>query len=68
MAAWNPTRAALYVFNKSSYLMPGSSHDGGEDSPWCVVAGEASFAHAGAIVHNKSGYFVVAHDGGYKRK
>ena len=42
--------------------MTGSADDGGEHSPGGIVTGEAGFAHAGAIVHNKSGNFVVTHD------
>lgn len=44
-----------------SYLMTGSTDDGGEHCPGGIVSGESSFAHAGAIVHNQSSNFVVAH-------
>merc|ERR1711974_318731 len=42
-------------------LMSGASDDGGEDSPGGIVSGESGLAHTGAIVHNKSGNFVVTH-------
>lgn len=41
--------------------MSWSADDGGEDGSWGIVSGEAGFAHAGAIIHNKSGNFVVTH-------
>ena len=41
--------------------MAGAAHDGGEDGPGRVVAGESSLAHAGAIVNNQSSNFVVTH-------
>merc|ERR1712229_41537 len=41
-------------------LMSGASNDGWEDSPWGVITGETSLAHAGAIVNNqRSGIFVT---------
>ena len=43
--------------------MPGASNDGGEDSPGGVITGKASFAHARAIVDNKSGNVLVTHLG-----
>jgi hypothetical protein len=46
---------------KSVYLMPGSAYDGWEDSSGCIIAGKASLAHTGTIVHNQSRYFVVTH-------
>ena len=45
------------------YLMPGASNDGWEDGTRGIVSGEPSLAHAGAIVHYKSCYVVVAHIG-----
>ena len=42
--------------------MPGASNDGGEDGTGCVISGEASLAHAGAIVYYQSGNIVVTHD------
>ena len=43
--------------------MPGASNDGGEDSPGGVISGKASFAHAGAIVNDKSSNVLVTHLG-----
>merc|ERR1712241_206917 len=42
-------------------LMSWASDDGGEDSPGGVVAGEASLAHAGAIVNDQSSNVFVTH-------
>ena len=42
-------------------LVTGPADDRWEDSPRSVVSGEASLAHAGAIVHNQSGNLVVTH-------
>ena len=42
--------------------MAGASNDGGEDSPGGVITGESGLAHAGAIVHDKSGNILVTHD------
>merc|ERR1712038_2254866 len=42
-------------------LVTGSTNDGWKDSTWGIVSGESGFAHTGAIVNNKSGYFVVTH-------
>jgi hypothetical protein len=33
-----------------SYLVPGSTDDGGEHGPGSIITSEAGFAHAGAIV------------------
>ena len=41
--------------------MTGTTDDGGEDGAGGVVAGEASLAHAGAIVHNQGSNLVVTH-------
>merc|ERR1719323_1438922 len=42
-------------------LVTWASNDGGEDSPWGIVSGETSLAHAGAIVDDKSGSIFVTH-------
>jgi hypothetical protein len=42
-------------------LMTGTSDDGREDGARSVVAGETGLAHAGPIVDNQSGNFIVAH-------
>ena len=42
-------------------LVAGTSNDGGEDGPGGVVSGEASLAHAGAIVTDQSGNVLVTH-------
>merc|ERR1712073_236057 len=42
-------------------LVAGTSNDGGEDGPGGVVSGEASLAHAGAIVADKSSNVLVTH-------
>merc|ERR1712061_265774 len=44
-------------------LMTGTSNNGGEDSPWGVITGETSLAHAGAIVNDKSSNVFVTHGG-----
>ena len=41
--------------------VPGAAHDGREDSPGGVIAGETSLAHAGAIVNHQRRNFVVTH-------
>ena len=41
--------------------MAGASNDGGEDSPGGIISGETGFAHAGAIVNDKSGGIFVTH-------
>jgi predicted TIM-barrel fold metal-dependent hydrolase len=46
-----------------THLMPGAAHDGGEDGTGRVIAGEASLAHAGAIVHHQSSNIIVTHVG-----
>ena len=46
-----------------SYLVPGASNDGGEDSPGGVISGKASFAHARAIVDDKGSNVLVTHFG-----
>merc|ERR1712134_92445 len=42
-------------------LVPGAANNGGEDSPGGVISSEASLAHAGAIVNNKSSNVLVTH-------
>jgi hypothetical protein len=41
--------------------MPGSADDGREHGSGGVISGEPGFAHAGAIVDNQRGNFVVTH-------
>jgi hypothetical protein len=42
-------------------LMSGAAHDGREDGTGGVITGEAGFAHAGAVVNDKSRNIVVTH-------
>lgn len=42
-----------------SYLMPGATHDGGEDSPGGIISSKTGFAHTRAIVNNESGDFLI---------
>merc|ERR1719189_733533 len=42
-------------------LVSWASNNGWEDSPGGVITGESSFAHAGAIVNDKSSYVFVTH-------
>merc|ERR1719192_580276 len=44
-------------------LVAGAANNGGEDSSGSVISGKSSLTHAGAIVHNKSGNFVITHFG-----
>jgi hypothetical protein len=44
-------------------LVSWASNNGGEDSPGGVITGKSSFAHAGAIVNDKSSYVFVTHLG-----
>ena len=44
-----------------TYLMTGTSNNGGEDSPGGVITGETSLAHAGAIVNDQSSNVLVTH-------
>ena len=44
-----------------TYLMAGTTNNGGEDSPGGVITSETSFAHAGAIVNDKSSNVFVTH-------
>jgi hypothetical protein len=43
--------------------MSWASNNGWEDSPWGVITGKSSFAHAGAIVYYQSSYVFVTHLG-----
>merc|ERR1712242_480403 len=42
-------------------LVAGAADDGGEDSSGSVISGEASLAHAGAIVNNEGSNVFVTH-------
>merc|ERR1719486_536697 len=42
-------------------LVAGTSNNGREDSPGSVITGETGFAHAGAIVNDKSSSIFVTH-------
>merc|ERR1719323_63525 len=42
-------------------LVTGASNNGREDSPGGVISSESGFAHAGAIVNDKSGSIFVTH-------
>merc|ERR1712036_129763 len=42
-------------------LVAGTANNGGEDSSGSVISGEASLAHAGAIVNDKSSNVFVTH-------
>merc|ERR1712242_194790 len=44
-------------------LVAGAADDGGEDSSGSVISGEASLAHAGAIVNNEGSNVFVTHLG-----
>merc|ERR1719190_287302 len=44
-------------------LVAGTADDGGEDSSGSVISGEASLAHAGAIVNNEGSNVFVTHLG-----
>merc|ERR1711970_1572444 len=44
-------------------LVAGTSNNGGEDSTGSVISCKASFAHAGAIINNKSSNVLVTHLG-----
>ena len=43
------------------YLVAGASNNGREDSPGGIVSSETGFAHAGAIVNDKSSSIFVTH-------
>merc|ERR1711997_899178 len=42
-------------------LVAGASNNGREDSPGGIVSSETGFAHAGAVVNDKSSYVFVTH-------
>merc|ERR1739848_801907 len=42
-------------------LMARASNNGGEHSSWGIITSKASFAHAGAIVNDKSSNVFVTH-------
>merc|ERR1719418_370750 len=42
-------------------LVTGTSNNGWEDSPGGIVTGKSGFAHAGAIINDKSGGIFVTH-------
>ena len=48
--------------------MPGPADDGREDSPGSVVSSEAGLAHAGAVVNDQGGDFVITHLGAREDK
>merc|ERR1719213_1060768 len=51
----------LLTHTNHDTLVAGTSNNGGEDSPGGVVSSETGFAHAGAIVNDKSGSIFVTH-------
>merc|ERR1712213_120862 len=51
----------LLTHTNHDTLVTGASNNGREDSPGGVITGESSFAHAGAIVDDKSGGIFVTH-------
>lgn len=45
------------------YLVPGSTHDRGENSSWGVVSSEAGLTQTGSIIAHQSGaLFFITHD------
>jgi hypothetical protein len=42
-------------------LVAGATDNGGEHSSWGIITSKASFAHAGAIVNDKSSNVFVTH-------
>ena len=44
-------------------LVTGTANNGGEDSSGSIISSKSSFAHARAIVNNKSSNVFVTHDG-----
>ena len=46
-----------------THLVAGTANNGWEDSSGSVISSKASFAHAGAIVNNKSSNVFVTHLG-----
>ena len=53
----------MYFPLKFTHLVAGATNNGGEDSPGGVITGETGFAHAGAIVNDKSSNVFVTHVG-----
>ena len=51
----------MYFPLKFTHLVAGATNNGGEDSPGGVITGETGFAHAGAIVNDKSSNVFVTH-------
>ena len=49
------------VLQKYFYLMSGASDNGWENSPGGVIPSKSSFAHARAIVNNKSSGIFITH-------
>ena len=47
--------------NLEIYLVTWASNNGWEYSSGSVITSKSSFAHAGAIVNNQSGYVFVTH-------
>jgi len=40
-------------------MVTGTTDEGGENSPRCVITGETGLAHTGAIVDDQGGYFFL---------
>merc|ERR1719210_2384225 len=53
----------LLAHTNHDTLVPGTSNNGGEDSPGSVISSKSSLAHAGAIVNNQSSNVFVTHLG-----
>merc|ERR1712079_541709 len=51
----------LLTHTNHDTLVAGTSNNGGEDSPGGVISSETGFAHAGAIVNDKSCSIFVTH-------
>merc|ERR1712056_131915 len=51
----------LLTHTNHDTLVAGASNNGREDSPGGIVSSETGFAHAGAIVNDKSGSIFVTH-------
>jgi hypothetical protein len=51
----------LLTHTNHDTLVAGTANNGGEDSPGGVITSETGFAHAGAIVNDKSGSIFVTH-------
>ena len=61
MQQMTSTLLLVMDFNTFHYLMAWASNNRGEDSPGGIISGETGFAHAGAIVNDKSGGIFVTH-------